>query len=250
VISQQNRTALMRTQLEERVRTEVVDRVVGVYKQLDGGAVGYLRAENKIADAVILSSDGWVVMYHSNGVLNYKKWKALASDGAVYDFEKALFDDRTGLAFLKISLQQATDRERTGGQFKVVSLSDSINALDEIYVYDNASWQYSWVNAAMVGAFDVPHDDSGPSLAYTLRYNFSPGAIAVNGQGRLMMNKKEKDILLINKMLDERIQEGLQCGYSYKEVLDETESLYNLTDEDMVAYGFENLINDAKEDDT
>ena len=65
-----------------------------------------------------------------------------------------------------------------------------------------------------------------------------------------MMMRQERDRQLINKMLDERIQEGLQCGYSYKEVLDETESLYNLTDEDMVAYGFENLINDAKEDDT
>ena len=187
VISQQNRTALNRTQLEDRVRIEVSDRIVSVYSQLDGNtAVGYVRAENKIGDAVVLSSDGWLAMYHKGGVGNYKKWKALAAGGAVYDFEKALFDDKLDVLFLKISLQKETDVQRSGGQFKVVSFAEKSDLLDEVYAFNDGGWQYSWISALVSGVFGVPHADGAPAWGYRLRYDFAPGAVVVSGQGKVV----------------------------------------------------------------
>ncbi len=188
IISQQNRTALNRVQLEDRVRAEISDRIVGVYSQLDGNAsnVGYVRADNKIGDAIILSSDGWLAMYHKGGVGSYKKWKVMASDGALYDLEKALFDDRTDILFLKISLQKESDRQRSGGQFKVVGFSDKVSVLDEVYVYENNIWQYTWINSVVPGALGTPHVDTAPAWAYMLRYDFAPGSVVVNSQGRIV----------------------------------------------------------------
>jgi S1-C subfamily serine protease len=184
--AQQNRLAWSSRQPEERTQKEISSRVVAVYSQEQSlGGNNYFNPDDKLGDAAIISSDGWVVMYLPKTAVNLKRARALSSDGAVFELEKVLTDARSGLVFLKISLLDEKTRARVGGQFQVVSLAENVDAGSEVFVFERDTWRSATVNARDWNIYARPHLDTAPAYALALNIGFSHGSTVINGQGRL-----------------------------------------------------------------
>jgi len=186
VTAQQSRLAWSPHQLEERVQKEIASRVVAVYSQQETLAGNnYFSPTNKLGEGVIISSDGWVAMYLPKANITARRARVLTTDGAVYELEKTLFDSRSGLLFLKISLAKETDRQRAGGQFAVVSLAEKVEFFDEVFVRERDSWRAVLINSEEWNIWERQHLDNAPAYAWALNGNFSNGSVVINNQGRL-----------------------------------------------------------------
>jgi len=184
--AQQSRLAWSPHQLEERVQKDISSRVVAVYSQEESlSGNNYFSPAHKLGEAVIISSDGWTAMYLPKVSINVKRARVLTADGAVYELEKTLLDSRSGLLFLKISLAKATDSQRAGGQFSVISLADEVNLADEVFVHERDSWRAGLINSEEWNIWPHPHLDTAPAYGYALNGSFSDGSVVINSQGRL-----------------------------------------------------------------
>lgn len=165
-------------QLEDRIYKEMSNRIATVYKNTSKlSSISYLDAKLNLGEAVMISSDGWLVMYNPDMVGVGNKVAVLMSDGQVYETEKVVNDIYAGLVYLKIK----------GGQFKVVNFSDSIQPGDDIFVYQDSDWRYELVGQPVFTAsYNKAHLDSAPVENYGLSDLFLAGKIAINSQGRVV----------------------------------------------------------------
>jgi hypothetical protein len=183
-ITTYNRPALSKLQLEDRVRDEISARIFSVYSGLvNAGSANYFK--QKIGDAAVVGSDGWMVLYKPDYDGSYKSLYVITPDGAVYQPEAGLFDKYSGLLYLKIK----------GGPFKVVSFGDNPAALDDIFIYQGSNWHHDQVQYPVLGAA-LPHMDSAPAIFYPVDGNFTAGAVAINSQGRVVGILKEGNLLV------------------------------------------------------
>ncbi len=175
---------LSRSQLEDRVRTEVSSRIVGVYK---GAAVlnGANYLNKKIGDGIILSSDGWLALYQPNYDSNYKNIYVVTDDGQVWQPEKGILDKYSGILYLKIK----------DNQFKVAGFIDENTAPDDVFIFHNSYWYHGSALYPSLN-YPIPHLDSAPLLSYSLNGSFNAGEIAINSQGRVVGFVTEKNLLL------------------------------------------------------
>ena len=182
---QQNRTTL-RNQLEEKIRLDLAERILTIYHDGDSGVSGnsgYIFTGKKIGQATIVSSDGWAAMYAGAYDSGYRNWRALASDGKNYAIGKAIFDNRSGLLFIKIS---ASTNNPTVNQFKVATFVDDVRDLDEVYILEGNSWRYNWLGYSQYDFQTAAHLDTAPAQVFPLNANFSAGSLAINGAGRVV----------------------------------------------------------------
>jgi len=185
VTAQQNRTLNSRQQLEESARRVIADRVLTVYRSIHRPDTGiqYLSLAEKIGDAVIVSSDGWVVFYNSSNDATFKNWRLVGSDGSLYSISKYLPDQRSGLVFVKIA---AVNPLSTVAPYQVASFVNSVQYLDEIFVSSDKEWRYGWVSSAR------SYNDAG-SLDSALHFGFelinnnsdSVGSVVAARDGRV-----------------------------------------------------------------
>lgn len=181
----QTRTTLTRSQLEDKIQKEMADRVVAVYSQetLQGG-LSIFDPADKLGDAVIISSDGYLAMMRPRQDGSWKNWRVLSADGSVYRLEKIMTDSRANLLYLKIAVGTGAEDLKNTVALKVVSFTEKITVLDELYALEENNWRYGWVQN------EVPvrgnHLDTAPSVTYRLSQNFAAGAVVINGQGRLV----------------------------------------------------------------
>jgi hypothetical protein len=97
-------SSFYRVQLEEKTREEMKDRMATVYRDVsDLSGVNYFSSDNKIGDAAIVSSDGWVVAYNPFENSTVKNPQIISSSGKVLKIDRSLYDRNTGLSFFKIS---------------------------------------------------------------------------------------------------------------------------------------------------
>lgn len=165
-------------QLEDKIYKEMSNRIATVYKNTSKlSSLSYLAVELKLGEAVIISSDGWLVMSNPDATYIGSKLVVLTSDGQVYETEKIVNDIYAGLVYLKIK----------GGQFKVVNFSDSIQPGDDIFVYQDSDWRYGLVGQPVFTASqNRAHLDSAPVKNYGLSNLFLGGKIVINSQGRIV----------------------------------------------------------------
>ena len=171
------RPVITSQQLEQKIRTQMSSRIVSVYTQMNKyGAVGYFDQKNKLGDAVLISSDGWLAMYKPNFNLSKNATYYIDSqDGDVYKSEKVVVDSYSGIVFIKTK----------GSQFKVVNFADNIKIDDELFVYQNSDWRYG-VLGGKVQLDDLgSHLDSAPISVYNTSGLFEPGSVVINDQGRV-----------------------------------------------------------------
>ena len=184
MVSRVNNSWLNRTQLEERVRLEMADRVATVYARgntLRG--VNYFSVDDKVADAVMVTSDGWLVMNYTGSISGYKSWQVVFDD-KVYKITSVLADTNSNLIYAKVLVDdQVAGRE--GTQFKIVSFeNDLVNVGDEVYVLQDGSWQYAIVDQLLAKAKKTPHIDSAPLTRYSLNIAVAPGQLVIDKTGK------------------------------------------------------------------
>lgn len=184
MVSRVNNSWLTHTQLEERMRVEMSDRVAVVYARANSlRGVSYFSADEKISEAIAVTSDGWLAMSYSGSVAGYKSWQVLLND-EVYGITKILSDSNSGLVYFKLAEnKQVAGRE--GVQFKIVSFENElINVGDEVYILQNGNWQYAIVDQILAKSANVPHIDSAPATRYTLNINLNPGEVVIDKSGK------------------------------------------------------------------
>ncbi len=181
------RISLSRGQLEERVRDEMRSRIVGVYQEASSlGGVSYLKSSAKLGDALVASSDGWLVMYLARVEGNYKNWRALTADGAVYKIAQIIADPYSRLLYLKLAIPEQSAAGNGAEQFKVISFADKIDLLDDVFAYQDSNWHRSFVEYRRPLQSGTAHLDSAPVFAYALSGPARTGAVVVNNQGRVV----------------------------------------------------------------
>jgi hypothetical protein len=184
MVSRVNNSWLSRTQLEERVRLEMVDRVAEVYARASNlRGVNYFSNNDKVGEAMVVTSDGWLVMYFPGSIAGYKYWQVLLND-EVYKVTNILTDQNAGLVYFKLA-ENKQPAGRDGTQFKVVSFENNlVQAGDEVYVLQNNDWQYAIVKQLLPKAISVPHLDSAPVARYSLNINVLAGEIVIDKSGK------------------------------------------------------------------
>ncbi len=206
-IVSQGRPAMPRAQLEEKIKREISERIIYVYNGLAGaGGVGYFDAQAKVGEAIMISSDGWAALSLPEWNGNYRGWRALSADGAVYEISKGLRDRHAGVAYLKVSPLKAGDSP--GSQFKVVSFADDIRPGDEVFVFRQGSWQDNAIGPKIYSPRQAVHLDTAPSALYALRDAAPAGSIVINNQGRIV-GLAGKDGLLLPAVYLTNIMPGV-----------------------------------------
>lgn len=174
--------------MEEPIRFELAERVAAVYSALSAGApkVSYLDHRNKIGDALIVSSDGWLAMAAPSGIsVNLKEWRALTRSGRVYILAQAVFDRYSGLLYLKMALPAHSSAGGSAEQFKIVSFNETSERPDDVYLLGEGQWTRALVVGERRYAAQKIHPESAPTALYALGVAFPRGALAVTGQGKI-----------------------------------------------------------------
>lgn len=184
MVSRVNNSWLNRTQLEERVRLEMADRVGVVYTRANTlRGVNYFSADDKIADAIMVTSDGWLVMNYVGNVSGYKSWQVVFDD-KVYKIANVLADANSDLVYAKLVVSGQTDG-REGTQFKIVSFENDLASVgDEVYVLQNGGWQYAIISQLLSKAKKMPHIESAPLTRYSLNIAVAPGQVVIDKSGK------------------------------------------------------------------
>ncbi|MDD2758008.1 MAG: S1C family serine protease [Patescibacteria group bacterium] len=200
----QNNIDLGRGQLDALTGKESAEKIYNVFtdtSRLD--AVSYLNEENKLTEAVAVSSDGWLAMYvpKTERTLSYKKWRIAGANGTVYKIDKFLFDERARLAYAKVSPLATAVTDASLTQFKVAGFSDSLAPFDDVFARERESWLYGRVGSVKYGVFGQEHLDSGPNRAFVLEGDFSAGSVVINSRGRLVGFVMDGKMLLPGSVL-------------------------------------------------
>ncbi|OGH69022.1 MAG: hypothetical protein A2754_00995 [Candidatus Magasanikbacteria bacterium RIFCSPHIGHO2_01_FULL_47_8] len=175
---------LSRLQAIERGESGMADKIFTIYQKLTTvNGAGYFAPGDKVADAVVVTSEGWAVAYLPNFDGKYKDWRILGARGLVYRADRAVEDRRSGLVYLKLSPPATLQSSQE--QFKVVAFSDGVDRLDDVLVFQNSVW-YPSFSLGSVKLLGESHLDTAPGMAYALGTNFKSGAIAVDNQGRFV----------------------------------------------------------------
>lgn len=196
VISRVNNSWLNRTQVEERVRLEMADRVAVVYERASvSRGVGYLDKDDRLGEAAIVTSDGWLVMYHPDSIASYKMWQVVLG-GEVYKVDSILSDKHTDLVYFKL-LENKKVAGREGMQFKVISFENNLSRVgDEVYVLQNDNWQYAVVRQVLSRATAIPHIDSAPITRYSVNIDINPGELVIDKSGKTIGVATEGSVIL------------------------------------------------------
>jgi S1-C subfamily serine protease len=172
-------SSFYRVQLEEKTREEMKDRMATVYRDVsDLSGVNYFSSDNKIGDAAIVSSDGWVVAYNPFENSTVKNPQIISSSGKVLKIDRSLYDRNTGLSFFKISASSSL--------YKQVEFGENFEVGDDAFVFQDREWEHSLISRRLITSKDTFHLDGAPILFYTLSSNFKPGSWVLNKQGRLI----------------------------------------------------------------
>lgn len=182
-------------QMEERIRKERIDnRIFSVYDNAVPFAnVNYFSAETKLGEAMVISTDGWLVMYLPDYDGGFKRWKVLTQNGAVYNIEKALFDKYAEVVYFKIEAKAGsliTER--------VMDFNYNVDSFDDVFVYQQGLWWSGSIGYKIWGQSVEAHLDTAPQSFYTLNKDFQAGSIVVNDQGKVAGLVVKNNLLLPN----------------------------------------------------
>ncbi len=170
-----------REQLQSRAQAKIADEIFTIYqKAMTLGKARYFSEGDKVGDAVMSVTSGWVVLNVANYSGFTKDWVAVAENGSLYNVNRALFDKRTSLLYLNISRPSVIDQ-----QFKVVNFNADIKQNDEVFVYEDGQWHSTLVLGPSRG-FSDGHLDSASMPTFNLADRFRSGSIVVDADGNVV----------------------------------------------------------------
>lgn len=184
-------------QLSDRTRQELNERIMTVYQStIPTGSASYSAVKGRHSEAVVVSSDGWILFYDQTPDKNIKNWRVIGFDGAVYTISELVPDVRSGLTYAKLNVDKLRlDRQ----QFKVANFSLDLKPLDELFVYDQGGWQPSVAQFPVARVLGDAYLDSTPNDFYALEEEFTPGSIVANVQGEITGIVREKNIVALSR---------------------------------------------------
>jgi hypothetical protein len=183
----QNRNQNSSAKLDEVISRDSSDRVFTIYKTVSKlNELEYLAAENKLGEAVVISSDGWLALAvdGKDASLGLLKARALGSDGTVFAVQKNIFDPYTKILYIKINPVNQKISGAPATQFRVAGFEESIAPFDEIFVRANNEWRQVSVGYKTINA--GTRLDSAPGYSYLVSGEFSAGTVAINSRGRVV----------------------------------------------------------------
>lgn len=194
----ETRNARARQELDAKVREEKVNgRFAEVYATaVPFGQTVTLGAGDKLGDAMIVGSDGWLALYRPSGIVNYKNWRVLLADGFFYRLETALFDKYSGFVYLKLAKNKVVGEDSIQLNNLVDYRESELKAGDDIYIRQNNNWYHGLATYAVRAGKTIPHLDTAPNEFFALDNVYNIGAVAINGQGRVVGVVTEKNLLL------------------------------------------------------
>ncbi len=198
---------ISRNQLDRNSQAKMQEKIFGVYKNLSASAaLNYLANDDKLADAVLVTSDGWAVAYLPENDSATKDWVVLGERGILYKAQRSLRDKRTGLIFLKLIPYKNNSLNQE--QFKVVNFNEDRKQTDGIFVFQDNAWRPTYA-LGEANLFDESHLDTAIAFANNLNGNFKAGSIAIDNQGRMMGFVAHNNLLLPSVAIT-RLLPGLQ----------------------------------------
>lgn len=170
-----------RTYLDEAVRHDLNSTVLNIYSgtTLDSGAE-LLPVKLFVGSAFVVSEDGWVVMYHNAKNINPKNWLTVSASGERYKIAKSVYDNVSGLLFLKLALDSTSARTIN---LRPIIFETSHVTPDQIYSYSSNFWQGVVVESASVKGITLPHLDTAPAFVYNLNHEVALGSVLVSKTG-------------------------------------------------------------------
>lgn len=186
---------LSKGQLEEKVQREISRKMVVVYSKVtETGSTTLFSHGDKVGEAIVLSSDGWSVMYLPSFSGKVTSWRALADNGALYAVDRAVPDAASGLLYIRVAPLRG-ENGRVEQFQNVVEFASEIKPLDDVFVWQEGGWKRSFVENETVALFTKPHLDSAPIRAYFLNKLFPSGAVVITPEGRLVgMSTREQAV--------------------------------------------------------
>lgn len=185
-----------RIEMEEVIKKETAQKIMTVYKNSQKtGEVSYLSSSDKIGEAALVSSDGWLAMYLENekDLNSFYLWKAVSFEGGIYQVEKAVYDKFTEVVYFKVKGTVKKDgQEVKNEQFKIVSFADEDSPGTQVFVFQNEAWIYNFLDSGYFSV-DKPHLDSVPKRLTILgNKNIPSGSLVFNTQGKMLGLVNEK----------------------------------------------------------
>ncbi len=170
-----------REQIQSRAQLKIADEIFTIYQKVTTlGKARYFSESDRIADAVMGVTSGWVILDAPNYGGFTKDWVAVAANGSLYNVKRALYDKRTGILFLNISRPGVADL-----QFRVVNFHTNIKQHDEVFVYEDGQWHSTLVLGPSRG-FSEGHLDSAALPTYNLADRFRSGSVVIDAEGNMV----------------------------------------------------------------
>lgn len=167
--------------LSDRVVGQLNNTIFQVYRKMSSNqTIGYLAPQDKIGDAVVGVSSGWLVTVLP-GDLNFKDWRILGPNGTLYKVERILSDKYAGLLYIKIASLQ--EDARTQEQFKVAHFASSPEKPNQVFVRQGGYWEAAAVRSQTAGMLPAAHLDMISVTRLTLNSQFTIGSVVVDEDG-------------------------------------------------------------------
>lgn len=175
--------------LEEVIKRETIQKIFSVYSDTQKiGNISYFDNSDRLGEAAIVGSDGWLCMYLENEKdhLNYLQWNAVNFEGRIFKINNPLYDKNSKIFYFKIKKLEEKDETLKNEQFKVFSFSEEQKSGDAIFVYQNNLWQFNYLGQQYFST-EKSHLDAVPLEFSLLEKSGSVfGSLVVNKQGKLV----------------------------------------------------------------
>ena len=201
------RSRVVYRQLELQILEEVKSKIASIYNITPlTDKVDIVNSKEKIGEAFVVSSDGWLALYIPEYKDNFKNWQVITNEGKIVALEKAVYDSYTNILFLKVS----TDALQNFS--KQMEFVERAQAGDDVFVYENGFWNYSTIAQEQQMNVVVPHLDSLSSKQYILTEDFSSGSVVITPQGRMIGVVVKNKHILPSVAITDRLSTVLSQG--------------------------------------
>ncbi len=177
------RSTLNQSALSDRLRQELNERIMTVYQASSAiGTLTYLPQKSRRSEAVVISSDGWIIFYDPTIDQNFKNWQVVGFDGAVFSVSESIVDQPSGLNYARLKINNKPSNQQ---EFKVANFASELKPLTELFVHESSGWRHSVVEWPLTQVVPDTYLDAAPHDFYSLSSRYPTGALAVNMQGEI-----------------------------------------------------------------
>lgn len=186
----------------ERFVTDRVVRLYDISKKINNT---YYPADAYIGDALLLSSDGWVVLYDPTGSFaTPARWEAIDSQGIVSAIETIVIDPNEPFTYMKLE----------GEGYRVTSFYQWSNPVDEALLW--AVDEGSWVPVQTDGLEQLVLNNNvaitDRTVAYKLDRAVAPGTYLLDASGNFVGFSDEDGYLLPSWLVERQVGALLANG--------------------------------------